>query len=726
MKKRFFVLFVPIITFLLLLFPTNALAATYLWPVPGVTYISQYYSNSHVGLDIAASGYHEIVAAREGTVIAAASTSCSHNGNKEFVHSTSSSTCNYGMGNYVQIKHSDGTYATYMHLRYGSVCVSKGQYVSRGDVIGIMGNSGNSTGQHLHFQVGYSSTNTINVNPSVIGYDYTTYSTPPSKPTITSCTASGSNISVSWNAVADATTYSVDFCKVVDGTYNHSYTSTSSTSLTKSLDDGWYAVRVEAGNSAGSSGFSGFYYLWVSNKTVPNSPQIKDITKDGNTVTVTWDGVDYANKYSVQFYNSDKDSRASYESAASSLTLELETARYGVRIFAVNSAGNSSANTSFTYFYLGNITVNLDACGGSVSENVTTIGYGDKYGQLPTPAKEGYKFKGWYTAASGGTQITNETVVTTSSTHTLYAQWEKAEDFIDTTVTLNNNSYTIDVDNNFSNGKIIVAGYNENALIQVTTFVADGTAKNQIWDNVTIDTVKVFIWESLNKLKPVMMQEITKDSFTKASEIWVLKSELPEGAEVIDTKYTYTLTSYAESAESQVDGWTLYDSEWKEFSASSFKYAAFPNGFDTNNSYYKTFKTSADAAYETETVKRTVSTSHSGYIYWHWCRNSYTSGPINRWVEDAYKSTSNGNFFTFHAFDSSTNVTESDGESCYKYSNENCCKDSYWYYKFPYYTCNTTDYTKVYKFKKTEDLESKTYPWNENASNIQEWACYIG
>ncbi len=161
---------------ILLSFSIHVSAATYLWPVPGVKYISCYYGNGHAGIDIAANGNHEIVAAREGTVIAAASTSCTH------INNAPNACCNWGMGNYVQIKHSDGSYATYMHMKYGSVTVSKGQYVSRGTKIGMMGSSGNSTGQHLHFQVGYSSSNTINVNPDSLGYDYSNSSDPLGNP----------------------------------------------------------------------------------------------------------------------------------------------------------------------------------------------------------------------------------------------------------------------------------------------------------------------------------------------------------------------------------------------------------------------------------------------------------------------------------------------------------------------------------------------------------------
>ena len=54
-------------------------------------------------------------------------------------------------GNYVIIKHKHGFYTRYAHMN--SVRVKKGQYVSQGDVIGTLGNTGLSTGPHLHYEV---------------------------------------------------------------------------------------------------------------------------------------------------------------------------------------------------------------------------------------------------------------------------------------------------------------------------------------------------------------------------------------------------------------------------------------------------------------------------------------------------------------------------------------------------------------------------------------------
>ena len=53
-----------------------------------------------------------------------------------------------------------------------------------------------------------------------------------------------------------------------------------------------------------------------------------------------------------------------------------------------------------------------------------SIKYGQKYGTLPTITRYGYVFDGWYTGANGtGTKITNETILSITSNHTLYANW---------------------------------------------------------------------------------------------------------------------------------------------------------------------------------------------------------------------------------------------------------------------------------------------------------------
>ena len=68
-------------------------------------------------------------------------------------------------------------------------------------------------------------------------------------------------------------------------------------------------------------------------------------------------------------------------------------------------------------------TVTFNANGGSTPTASKTVTYNSTYGTLPTPTRTGYTFNGWFTAASGGAQITSSTKVAITSSQTLYAQW---------------------------------------------------------------------------------------------------------------------------------------------------------------------------------------------------------------------------------------------------------------------------------------------------------------
>jgi len=104
----------------------------YSWPVSGGRKSQGIHGSN--GIDIAAPSGTSILAAAEGTVILAREGG--YNG---------------GYGNYMVIKHLNGTQTLYAHALYLSVEV--GQTVSKGQVIGAVGLTGRSTGNHLHFEV---------------------------------------------------------------------------------------------------------------------------------------------------------------------------------------------------------------------------------------------------------------------------------------------------------------------------------------------------------------------------------------------------------------------------------------------------------------------------------------------------------------------------------------------------------------------------------------------
>ncbi len=121
------------------------------WPTPGfISLSSEWFEDrevyNHGGIDIAGAGIMgtPVVAAADGTVVATNS-SCTHNWGKSY-----SCGCGGGYGNYVMISHAGGKMTVYGHLT--SLTVSSGQSVSRGQVIGYVGSTGNSTGPHLHYE----------------------------------------------------------------------------------------------------------------------------------------------------------------------------------------------------------------------------------------------------------------------------------------------------------------------------------------------------------------------------------------------------------------------------------------------------------------------------------------------------------------------------------------------------------------------------------------------
>ena len=90
------------------------------------------------------------------------------------------------------------------------------------------------------------------------------------------------------------------------------------------------------------------------------------------------------------------------------------------------SKNEGRTDTYYAKFVPNNYTVSFNANGGTVGTGSKSVTYDAAYGTLPTPTRDGFTFTGWYTAASGGNQVTASTIMTTASNHTLYAHWTES------------------------------------------------------------------------------------------------------------------------------------------------------------------------------------------------------------------------------------------------------------------------------------------------------------
>ncbi len=109
---------------------------SFIWPVPDYTYISRWANFSrgsqyHRGTDICANYGTPIIASDGGAVVEAG--------------------WHGSWGNYVRIDHGNGWTTLYAHM--SRIAVSRGQAVEQGQVIGYVGSTGNSNGNHCHFEM---------------------------------------------------------------------------------------------------------------------------------------------------------------------------------------------------------------------------------------------------------------------------------------------------------------------------------------------------------------------------------------------------------------------------------------------------------------------------------------------------------------------------------------------------------------------------------------------
>ena len=108
--------------------------------------ITNDYSQTHEAIDVVAAGNNidNVIAVSDGTVEMVVK-------DAQYTDHNTKGTATYG--NFVKLRHPDGKKSLYAHLKYGSVTVSSGDEVTKGEKLGTIGATGNAYGAHLHFEI---------------------------------------------------------------------------------------------------------------------------------------------------------------------------------------------------------------------------------------------------------------------------------------------------------------------------------------------------------------------------------------------------------------------------------------------------------------------------------------------------------------------------------------------------------------------------------------------
>lgn len=247
MKK--FILIVTFVLSMMLCYVVEADADDWLWPVEGYYHITSNYgqrgSEFHKGVDVSSSGISgkPVRAMRSGYATVYPN--------------------NASAGNYVSINHGDGYVSRYLHM--SGFAISSG-YVEKGQVIGYVGNTGNSTGTHLHFDISLSG-NYINSMPinstgvhtynsgvnstGAIQYIYELYTQPPTNVALSvdkELYAIGENVTFNCSGT-NVQGYTIGITKNGERIYTGDINSVYQTSFSES---GVYSAYITAWNDVGS------------------------------------------------------------------------------------------------------------------------------------------------------------------------------------------------------------------------------------------------------------------------------------------------------------------------------------------------------------------------------------------------------------------------------------------------------------------------------------------
>ena len=398
---------------LLTMIPLGAVsvsAATYdfLFPINNggkIAYVYGYsasYGGNHTGIDIHSNGDDTIYAASSGTVVATAN-SCPH-------ISIYPTKCEHysTFGNYIKVKHADGTFAYYGHLKQNSLKVSVGSTVSKGQAIASMGSSGYSSGKHLHFEVRLSDgKTTVNVNPTSnggsINYSYSGYGGTPSTPLPAVDSIDSGTYLIKNNSRQE-------YMNVDSGTdANKQNIRTGALGIWEGQI--WASMEYEIKPSAST----------ISYSMRPKCSKSRMVNVYADTVS---------SGKNVCLWDDTGDGSQRWQFAPVSGGYVISNVQNPNCVLDVQSDGNVYVSTytgAATQIWSLQNTIVYDANGGIGSFDRQFKNYGEPLTLSSTiPTKDGYLFVGWATSANATTaQYTAGSTYTANANATLYAVWKK-------------------------------------------------------------------------------------------------------------------------------------------------------------------------------------------------------------------------------------------------------------------------------------------------------------
>ena len=203
---------------------------------------------------------------------------------------------------------------------------------------------------------------------------------------------------------------------------------------------------------------------------------------------------------------------------------------------------------------------------------------------------------------------------------------------------------------------------------------------------------------------------------SKATSGWVLASNVPSGAKIVDQKWKYTYTTYSD--------------RWEWTGGGTYYYGSFPNGYNTSDQYYW-MNRSALSSYDNGSTKRDVGGSvFNSYIYWHWCYYTGAGSENNRYIGSYYNEPiygSNGAFrgnaTIWESFESTATGPQTDSNPDTFQLNGHSSESWHWY-KIDIYRQDYNEYKKVTDSSTTEKESSTSVTAGGNISNVRKYVRY--